>query len=257
VKGRRALLGCALLAAASGCTVGQGVGEVKGSLFIIDCNIKGDLDYGARGMPREYDLRPKFFAAEQLLHLGTTGATARVNRLIIRLQSSGRRREANDILRFDIPDERAVALCVRNQMNPDGTPAWDPKNCFQGPNGPRLRVAPNGLVRANLTPNFTCAGQIVGTSIASEIAADGAWDSWIEFAEFGNAKHADIGKEFKVDIDDRLWAPAFSLKLQDDVVVEAEIDDRRPPIPDPRIGGSLSGYFDFQVQRGNGAQTFP
>lgn len=250
-------LAVAAAVVAGGCTVGQGVGEVKGELFIIDCNLKAPPDLGARNMPVPYDLKPKFFAAEQLLHLGTIEATARVNRLLIRLQSSGRKREANDILRFDFPDERAVALCVRAQKNPDGTPAYDQRNCFQGPNGPRLRVAPNALVKANLTPNFTCAAQIVGTAVSGDTATDGNWESWVELAEFGNAKHGDIGREFKVDIEDRLWATAFSLTMKDEVVVTAETDVTRPPIPDPRIGGKLSGYFDFVMQRGQGAQTFP
>jgi hypothetical protein len=241
-----------------GCTVGEGTGEVKGSLFILDCNVKDPIDYGDRALPKEYDLQPKFFVAEQLLHLGTTEATTRVNRLLIRLQSSGRRREANDILRFDIPDERAVALCVANQKDEKtGMPEWDPKNCFQGPNGPRLRVAPNGLVRANLTPNFTCAAQIVGTAIASEMAADGNWESWIEFGQFGGAAQGRIGREFKIDIDERLQSTRFALTIEDDAVFTAKIDVLRPPVPDPRIGGTLSGSFDFDMQRGQGAQTFP
>jgi hypothetical protein len=253
---RRGWLALALLGA--GCTVGQGVGEVKGEIYIIDCNLKSAPDLGARDQPVPYDLKPKFFGAEQLLHLGTMGATARVNRLIMRLQSSGRKREANDILIFDVPDERLVALCVRAQMNADGTPAYDQRNCFQGPNGPRLRVAPNALVRASLTPNFTCAAQIVGTGVSSDAITDGnLWESWIELSQFASARDADIGREFKIDINDRLYSPAFSLTLKDEVVVTAESDVLRPPVPEPRIGGKLSGFFDFEMQRGQGAQTFP
>ena len=72
-----------------------------------------------------------------------------------------------------------------------------------------------------------------------------------------SAKQGPIAREFSLDIDDRIWAPAFSLTIQDDAVVEAEIDVRRPPIPDARIGGTLKGSFDFLMQRGQGAQTFP
>jgi hypothetical protein len=29
------------------------------------------------------------------------------------------------------------------------------------------------------------------------------------------------------------------------------------PPPDPTIGGTMAGNFDFNLQRGQGAQTFP
>jgi hypothetical protein len=29
------------------------------------------------------------------------------------------------------------------------------------------------------------------------------------------------------------------------------------PAPNPDIGGSLTGYFDFDLKRGQGAQIFP
>ena len=89
--------------------------------------------------------------------------------------------------------------------------------------------------------------------------------SRIEFSVFGSAR-ADgnvpaemrqrVGEGFKVDTGERLVAPHFELVLQDDFVVEAQ---RRMtfPLPMPEIGGQLSGYFDFDLERGQGAQTFP
>jgi hypothetical protein len=52
-----------------------------------------------------------------------------------------------------------------------------------------------------------------------------------------------------------LYASAFSLTLQDQKVVMAEEDLQ--PAPNPDIGGALTGYFDFDLVRGQGAQIFP
>jgi len=186
------------------------------------------------------------------------------NRLIIRIQNSGRQREQDDVLRFDIPDELAVANCVRGQMNPDGTPAFDTANCFFANGQARVRVGFNALVHANLTPNFKCSTKMqlydhVGTAISDvRTPNDGNWDSFIVFDAFGRAQGtAPPGPAFKIEIDDRLSATAFVLKIEDDAVVTASIDPMKPPLPHSHIHGTVSGNFDFDMQRGQGAQTFP
>jgi len=52
------------------------------------------------------------------------------------MQPTGRSRELNDALAFQIPDSREVARCVRGAII-GGIPDYDEKNCIQGPNGPR------------------------------------------------------------------------------------------------------------------------
>jgi hypothetical protein len=251
-----AILGLALV----GCGVGQGSGAVTGPLRIEDCGGPGKT-FPDPMNPKDYDLEPKFFGAEQLLDL-SFGQT-KSNRLVIRLQTNGRQRETNDVLRFDIPDELAVARCVRGLMNPDGTPAFDTNNCFVSGGVSRLRVGINALVRAYITPNFKCSTKAqlydrVGTAVSDlRTPNDGQWSSFIIFDSFGNAKTNDPGPDFKIDIDDQLKASDFRLTIVDDTVVTAEIDPMKPPLPHSHIDGSLHGNFDFDMQRGQGAQTFP
>src|SRR5581483_932634 len=108
----------------------------------------------------------------------------------------------------------------RGRVHADGSPDWDTANCFQGPDHPRLRVAPDALVRGYLSPNATCTTQLVGTAIAQlRMPNDGNWDSYVELAAFGSAGQPDlapsqrtpVGEDFKIDLDDHLWSTAFSL----------------------------------------------
>ena len=64
-----------------------------------------------------------------------------------------------------------------------------------------------------------------------------------------------ISPTFRIQLEDRLHASAFSLTLQDEKVVTAQVD-LLPPL-DPDIGGALTGWFDFELKRGQSAQIFP
>jgi hypothetical protein len=251
----------ALLAlAAVGCSVGQGTGEVKGPLTILDCGGAGKT-FPDPMMPEDYDLHAQFFAAEQLLDV-SMGET-KTHRLIIRVQNTGRRREADDILRFDIANLYEVARCVRGDKKPDGSDDFDPRDCARVGDGIRIRVGPNALIRAFLTPNFKCSTKLqlfdhVGTAnSALRTPNDGNWDSFIVFSALGSARDAPISLDFKLDLDDPIEASDFELTIEDDAVVTAMSDPLMPPIPVSHISGKLHGEFHFAMQRGQGAQTFP
>jgi hypothetical protein len=243
-----------------GCSVGQGTGEAIGPLIIHDCGGPGEV-FPRPDDPRPYDLHAAFFAAEQLLDL--SGSQSKSHRLIIRMQNTGRRREANDILRFDVPNLYEVARCIRGMQADGGAGDFDARECAVGPKGVmRLRVGTNALVRASITPNFTCSTKMqpydhVGTAISTvRMPGDGNWESWIEFSELGSVRGSRLNPDFRIDIDDRLEAE-FALTIEDDAVVTAKNDPLLPPVPPSRINGSLAGSFHFDMQRGQGAQTFP
>jgi len=244
---------------ALGCSVGQGTGEVRGPLTILDCGGPGKT-FPDPMKPEDYDLQAAFFAAEQLLDL--TLGQSKSHRLIIRLQNTGRRREANDILRFDIPNLYEVARCIRGAQADGGTSDFNQQECAMGPTGMRIRVGPTALIRAYLTPNFKCSTKIqlyshVGTAISTvKSPADGNWESWIVFSEMGSVRDAALNPDFKIEIDDRLEAE-FELTIEDDAVVTAKRDPLMPPVPKSHIHGNLKGSFHFDMQRGQGAQTFP
>ena len=90
----------------------------------------------------------------------------------------------------------------------------------------------------------------------------------MEFQEFGSAEQSNrvpnerdaVLNTFRVELGQRIYATTFALTLVDDEVVNAAITNL--PRPASRIGGTLggdptTGRFDFDLQRGQGAQFFP
>jgi hypothetical protein len=233
-----------------GCSLGQGSGYVSGPLVVVDCTGAGKTLVNTTGLP--YEMHPDFFAAEPFRDTRT--GSMRTNRLIIRVQKTGRQRELNDVLRFDIPDVYLVGRCVRGDVQP----GFDDKNCVPTKTGARVRVSPDSLIRAYFTPRFTCAYLGVANVVATAYSKAGdstEWQSWIELEDFGHAKDGPVTVGFFVDFGQRLRAPAFHLELEDDKVLRAPPGVEPPPQRD--INGTLDGAFDFDLERGQGAQTFP
>jgi hypothetical protein len=256
---------------AAGCTpVGDGSGAADGPLWILGCD-KG-RDTGTEAAPKSFDLEPTFFAGEPIGNISGPP----VNRLIIRMQRNGNAVQINDTLYFDIPDSFKVAQCVRGSTKP-GVPPWDmgtgtidPPGAVPitepwcepaGPAGfPRIHLVPFGPVRASLTPLYTCRVEGVGPTVFAITGV--AIDGWIDFRAFGSAAQADkapdmrdgVDSKFQVAYDDHLRAD-FHIVLGDDRVVTALYNLRVPP--PPAIGGTLDGFFSFDLKRGRSGQTFP
>lgn len=275
----------------AGCNVGHGTGEAKGSLFVLNCSPKGDYcdstgHCGTEGAPAAYDLGPSFFAGEPIENLNRdlngnewTGSQNRMNRVTIRLQRSGRQVENNDTLFVDVLDSFEVARCVRGRevvVNGNVEHDYLDRYCYRASaTGPaRIRVSVvKGIIHASLSPRDTCTRPVVAAAdddftpgIEPEPVAGGAYRSWIEFEEFGSAAQNDVADplartaidpEFKMGFGQRLKATAFSMELVDQKVETARIALQPTPIEAPDIGGSLTGMFDFNLARGQGAQMFP
>jgi hypothetical protein len=286
-------LGLVLVALSlSGCSVGQGVGEASGPLYILSCSSSGDYCdsagvCGTQSAPALYSLNPDFFAGEPINQLTSfptsgspplSGSLPLMNRITIRLQHSGKQVENTDALFFDVVNSYEVARCVRGrEIAVTGQPNqhdYDDRYCFRASaTGPaRVRISEvMGIIHSTLSPRATCTRPVAATADDAfpvngvvQTVDNGAWKSWVEFAAFGSAaqnEQADptartaIGPDFKIELDQRLYASAFSLTLQDQKVETAEV--ALQPAPNPDIGGSLTGYFDFDLKRGQGAQIFP
>jgi hypothetical protein len=119
---------------------------------------------------------------------------------------------------------------------------------------PRIHLTPYTDVHASLGLYQTCPdGNQAGTGI----------DGWIEFQSFGTAEQSDfppdqrmpIGPEFVINFGDRLRA-RFHVIIGDPRYVTAIETGSTPPTA-PVIGGTLDGYFDFDLARGRSAQPFP
>jgi hypothetical protein len=282
------------------CSVGKGSGAASGILYEYGCNDNGDYCSapgvcGTEANPVPYDLAPTFFAGEPIddLREYNAGSAIMDNRIIIRLQRSGKRIEVNDVLTFDVPSVYEVARCVRGRVDPTtGLHDWKDTTCFRAlDTGPgRLRIQFDSDIQASLDLGSTCMRKLppgspsrptdlVGSAVSAEVplsyataappmVANGAWESWVEFQEFGSASQNDrqpeardpISPKFHIEFGERIYATSFYLTLVDDAVVDAAI--KNLPRPQPQIGGTLggdptTGRFDFDLQRGQGAQSFP
>jgi hypothetical protein len=254
-----------LVAIGSGCTVGSGVGAASGDVYVFSCSCtafecSGGTDMGSLSMPAPFDLSPHFFAGEPIDDI----SRARIvnNRMILRMMRTGNRIEVNDTLYFDVQSAYEVARCVRGRTM-GGQPDWDTSGWCDWTGGqggnvvaerPRIMIGPLLPVRSSLSLMYSCNfARVVG------VAVDG---SWIEFQDFGSAAQPDLPPEmrdevagsFKVDFGSRLRAN-FQIELDDERRIAAM--KNFDPIPMQEIKGSLTGSFDFDLERGRAAQLFP
>jgi hypothetical protein len=253
----------------SGCGVGDGVGAASGTLYVLDC-VPGEISRGTPDAPAPYNMVPTFFAGEPIEDVRVEG---RENRILIRLETAGERvrrskgvaalSPVKDILYFDV-DAHATALCVRAAATGAASP--DPRTCFiTGEGMARMRVGPSQPVRVSFAPRAECYKNIyvVGMARGDDPEVNGTrqpvaptgWESWVDFQDFGSARSRDPASDFKVEYGETLHAKQFDLEIDDDLRLSAIRRDEFPP--PPQIGGHLEGYFDFDLERGQGAQTFP
>jgi hypothetical protein len=278
----------AALPALAACSTGKGVGAASGALFEYGCTGSGDYSAdgvsGSQDIPAPFDLDPSYFAGEPIDDLRNYGAGSGImsNRLIIRLQRSGKQIELNDVLTFDVLSAYEVARCVRGRFDVEkNVNDWDETNCYRASDaGPgRIRIQHDSRVHASLILKATCTADLVASAVSSPVPASYAatvgvptppaeWISWVEFEEFGSATQNDrppterdpVEGRFRVDFGQRIYATEFLLTLVDDTIVNAAINNRSRP--HAQIGGTLggdatTGRFDFDLVRGQGAQFFP
>ena len=80
----------------------------------------------------------------------------------------------------------------------------------------------------------------------------------MDFEDFGSAAQPTIpatrlqGRVRR----DACTPSGFDLEIEDDLVLKAE-QATRSRRPSRRSAGTSTGYFDFDLERGQGAQTFP
>jgi hypothetical protein len=259
------------LAALAGCTVGDGTGEATGQLFVKNCFPSGD-DYGTAMAGAAYNLHPDFFAGEPIDDIRKDGGE---NRIVIRVETFLKRvrRSAGvpqggpfkDQLLFDVRS-LPVAMCMRaaklGVTDPDLARFCE---ITPGSSSPKIRVGPEQPIRVAFAPHATCPANIyvVGTARGDDPLvgnvptplAPAQWPSWVRMQSFGNASNVDVGEDFRVEFGEQLHVSEFTLDLEDDRVLEApKLHD---PVPEAEIKGHLTGFFDFDLERGQGAQTFP
>jgi hypothetical protein len=189
-----------LAAAAAGCQYDTGDGEVTGQVLVRYCekdkalwDSRVEEKDGTYKLSGDSDPGQIYMAGEPFEDVREP---PRANRLVIRLQRSGKRIESNDVLTFDIVDSYEVARCMRGAtvrgsdgvVRPDYLESFCTRVTPSSP--PRLRVGANLPIRAYFTPRSTCPNNV--TTVASAVArlegGSGAWESWIELEKFGSAR---------------------------------------------------------------------
>lgn len=123
---------------------------------------------------------------------------------------------------------------------------------------PRIRITPDTDLRSSLALLSSCPM----ANVTADASGTGTDVSWIEFQNFGSAEESDLTPDmrdqvlstFVINYGERLRAN-FHLVLQDGQVITAI--ETNQPAPAPLVGGTLDGYFDFDLERGRAAQAFP
>ena len=123
---------------------------------------------------------------------------------------------------------------------------------------PRIRITPDTDLRSSLALLSSCPA----ANISADASDSGSDVSWIEFQNFGSAEESNLTPDmrdqvkstFVINYGERLRAN-FHLVLQDGQVITAV--ETNQPAPAPLVGGTLDGYFDFDLERGRPAQVFP
>jgi hypothetical protein len=280
-------------AVAAGCIRQEGTGTTFGTLVIPYCDetARYRSPDGDRP-PDDYNLNPTFIAGEPFEDVREP---ARTNRLVLRLQRSGKRLEYNDVLTFDFVQSYEIARCLAGLSRIDkgaAVPDYDSAACVPTADGTVVRVGVDTALRVHFMPRSTCSGDARGRPmlVATAVSAwpeqwpekpgvttrpnvpakppevPPTWESWVHLVTFGDASGwrgkpcadepcREGRKSFKVEFGQRVLVPSFELAMMDDRYIK-RLEDREM-VSEPEIRARLVGQFDLDLQRGQGAQTFP
>ncbi|HVT08638.1 MAG TPA: hypothetical protein VHO67_14375 [Polyangia bacterium] len=279
---------------AGGCTVGSGSGSVDGFLFQYNCIHAPGNQLDA---PTEYHMNASFFAGVPIEDLSVNGMHTnemhiRIQNNGLAIQYSdalyfdilssyevarcvrGAVDKNTGLPLYNVtealPDGGSTLWCDWSGMafstdggsvdagavtpgGPDAGASLDGGLSMTAP-WPRIHVTPYTDVRASFAALSTC-----GVAKVTGVASDG----YIAFQYFGGASQSNrppterdpISTDFVIQFGDRMRA-SFDIRLIDQVLIAAKQENEAPP-RDPEIGGTLHGYFDFELERGRSAQPFP
>jgi hypothetical protein len=185
----------------------------------VSGTVEIDPCYKQANLSGAYNLNPDYFVAD-MIYAADTQAHPQ-NKVMIRVQHGGRRLDEADGIYINIAQSSLVA----NQLSQDVGPATN--------------------LRASLVLNASCPDHPV------EMELDGT----ITFTSFGSASGTSNPETFKIGYGDHLAANFTNLTIVDRRAIALGGQGSVPTAP--QSSGTLTGNFDFVVQRGRGAQLFP
>jgi hypothetical protein len=239
-----------LLADLTGCGIGDGKGEVKGTLHITGCFGEGD-DLNNR---KAFDLRPSFFAGEPI---DDPSSVRNADQVRLRIQSSGASVENADALVVEVINVEQVAARLGQWIDVYAA----------GDASPVAGTEPVGPVRISLNLMRTCGRRfplVDQWSLAADTDADYATTgihSKIRFTKLGS-RDCTVDENGVHDCEATDGGP-FTVGFGGEIRAEFDLElvDPRPQYLGPEYpalgAGHVVGYFEFTLRRGRVAQAFP
>ena len=206
----------ALALAAAGCGIGSGKGSLAGTLYVQECS--ATTSFGDGGVAA-YNMNPSFFVAEPTDDLQRSNP---MNRVAIRVQSSGNRVEKADVMFVNVA---SVGLLAQSLGQP-------------------VAVGPATNLRASLILNRTCPAHQVEMELDGQLA----------FGKLGSASAGAVPANFRISYGDEL-AASFSFDVVDRRAIA--LGGQGSVAAAPSVSGHLDGNFDFVVRQSTIAQTHP
>ena len=191
-----------------GCSEGNGTGAVSGTLFVAQCH--SDYGLGTPNAPVPFNLNPGYFLGipeDDQQHLD------QMNRLVIRVQSTGNQLEEADVLYINIADVTPIGQAL----------------------GQPIPVGPSTNLRATLSLVLTCP------QINTQLELDGQ----IVFSQFGHPPPP--GQTQYIEFGD-VMAATFEFDIVDRRALTLGGQGAVSSVP--QAGGQLSGFFNFPVVQG-------
>ncbi len=250
----RAVVAAALLLGGTiglgGCGIGEGKGEVKGTLHITGCVGEGeDL-----GNVEAFDLHPSFFAGEPI---DDPSGVGNADQLRLRIQSSGASVENADALVVEVTNVAAVAAQLGQwidvYMGGDASPVTGTQHV--------------GPVRISLNLLRRCSGlfpKVNQWTLAADTDPDYSVTgihSKIRFTKLGGRDC--VVDELGVHDCEATDGGPYNVGFGGDIRAEFDLRmvDPRPRYLGPEYpalgAGHIVGYFEFTLRRGRVAQAFP
>ena len=244
------VVAAALALALGSCGIGQGNGEVRGTLHITGCFGDGD---DLRNV-KAFDLHPSFFAGEPI---DDPSGAGNADQLRLRIQSSGASVENADALVVEVDNVAQVAAQLGQWIDVYGA----------GDATPDTGIEQVGPVRISLDLLRTCGRRFPAVDQWSlvadtdpDYAATGV-HSKIRFTQLGGRNC--VVDETGVHDCEATDGGSYTVGFGSDIRAEFDLSlvDPRPRYLSPAYpalgAGHVVGYFHFTLRRGRVAQAFP
>ncbi len=210
----------------AGCE-GRGEGQIDGRLFLRHCPVQDPLAPDAAGLPSplpEFSLDPQYFLVDVMFAQKPSWFPdpRAVDSMFIRLQRTSHKPDRTDVFTLSVHDIDGI-LAVQEQALARGEPGVPILPPMVSTGAAPLPPDPAQSVRADIALNGSCQFS----------TAEPLLRGHIRFSSLGRNIGEEIAGELKVSVEDG-----------------RAIREQGSPPPSPDAAGELSGWFRFNISRG-------